>query len=50
MFLKMFQVDAFSDRIFGGNPATVLVLDEWLPDSLMQAILRRLILNRSAAC
>lgn len=38
MFLKMFQVDAFSDRIFGGNPAAVLVLDEWLPDSLMQAI------------
>lgn len=34
----MFQVDAFSDRIFGGNPAAVLVLDEWMPDSLMQAI------------
>lgn len=38
MILKMFQVDAFSDRVFGGNPAAVLVLDEWLPDSLMQSI------------
>lgn len=38
MYLKMFQVDAFSERVFGGNPAAVLVLDEWLPDSLMQAI------------
>lgn len=38
MFLKMYQVDAFSDRIFGGNPAAVLILEEWLPDSLMQSI------------
>lgn len=38
MLHKMFQVDAFSERVFGGNPAAVLVLDDWLPDSLMQAI------------
>jgi len=38
MFLKMYQVDAFSDRVFGGNPAAVLVLEDWLPDSLMQSI------------
>lgn len=38
MFLKMYQVDAFSDRVFGGNPAAVLVLDKWLPDNLMQSI------------
>lgn len=38
MFLKMYQVDAFCDRVFGGNPAAVLVLDNWLPDSLMQSI------------
>lgn len=35
---KMFQVDAFAEAVFGGNPAAVLVLDEWLPDSTMQAI------------
>ncbi|MDQ0329417.1 MULTISPECIES: PhzF family phenazine biosynthesis protein [Phyllobacteriaceae] len=34
----MFQVDAFSDRIFGGNPAAVLVLDDWLADAVMQSI------------
>lgn len=38
MFLKMYQVDAFSDRILGGNPAAVLIVEEWLPDSLMQSI------------
>ena len=38
MFLKMYQVDAFSDRVFGGNPAAVLVLDKWLPDTLMPSI------------
>lgn len=38
MYQKMFQVDAFSDRVFGGNPAAVLVLEDWLPDDVMQAI------------
>ena len=36
--LTMFQVDAFADRLFSGNPAAVLILDEWLDDALMQAI------------
>lgn len=34
----MYQVDAFSDRIFGGNPAAVLILDDWLPEDVMQSI------------
>lgn len=34
----MFQVDAFSDRIFGGNPAAVLLVDDWLAESVMQSI------------
>lgn len=34
----MFQVDAFAERLFLGNPAAVLILDEWLDDGLMQAI------------
>jgi PhzF family phenazine biosynthesis protein len=34
----MFQVDAFTDRVFGGNPAAVLVLDRWPDDALMQAV------------
>jgi PhzF family phenazine biosynthesis protein len=36
--VTMYQVDAFSDRVFGGNPAAVLILDRWLPDPVMQAI------------
>jgi PhzF family phenazine biosynthesis protein len=36
--MRMFQVDAFTSQIFAGNPAAVLVLDAWLPDSLMLQI------------
>ena len=35
---KMFQVDAFAREVFKGNPAAVMVLDEFLPDALMQSI------------
>ncbi|GAB5469410.1 MAG: PhzF family phenazine biosynthesis protein [Rhodospirillales bacterium] len=34
----MFQVDAFTQRIFAGNPAAVLVLEDWLPDRTLQAV------------
>jgi PhzF family phenazine biosynthesis protein len=36
--LARYQVDAFTDRVFGGNPAAVCPLDEWLPDGVMQSI------------
>ncbi|OTG81615.1 PhzF family phenazine biosynthesis protein [Acinetobacter sp. ANC 4648] len=36
--MKMYQVDAFTQVLFKGNPAAVLVLDEWLNDELMQNI------------
>jgi len=32
------HVDAFADRLFGGNQAAVMLLDEWLPDATLQAI------------
>ncbi len=38
MQLQIFQVDAFTDRIFGGNPAAVCPLKKWLPDDVMQQI------------
>ena len=38
MQLKIFQVDAFTDKVFGGNPAAVCPLEHWLPDDLMQRI------------
>lgn len=34
----MYQVDAFASRVFGGNPAAVLILDDWLAGDTMQAI------------
>jgi PhzF family phenazine biosynthesis protein len=36
--LTMYQVDAFTTELFRGNPAAVLVLDEWLPVETMQSI------------
>jgi len=36
--LRLYQVDAFADELFTGNPAAVCPLDSWLPDALMQKI------------
>lgn len=38
MRLKQYQVDAFTDKVFGGNPAAVVPLSSWLDDGLLQAI------------
>jgi PhzF family phenazine biosynthesis protein len=36
--LPIYQVDAFTDRVFAGNPAAVIPLESWLPDATLQAI------------
>jgi predicted PhzF superfamily epimerase YddE/YHI9 len=36
--LSLYWVDAFTDKIFSGNPAAVIPLDAWLPDALLQQI------------
>lgn len=38
MRLPLFQLDAFATRLFGGNPAAVLVLPQFPPDALLQAV------------
>jgi len=38
MEIPLYQVDAFTGRVFGGNPAAVCPLEQWLEDSLMQQI------------
>jgi predicted PhzF superfamily epimerase YddE/YHI9 len=38
MQIPIYQVDAFSNQLFKGNPAAVCPLTEWLPDELMQNI------------
>lgn len=35
---SIYQADAFTDKLFGGNPAAVCPLPAWLPDDLMQRI------------
>lgn len=36
--LPIYVVDAFTDRLFGGNPAAVMPLERWLPDATLQSI------------
>lgn len=38
MAQKIYQVDAFTDQVFKGNPAAVCPLEDWLPDDVMQNI------------
>lgn len=38
MQLALYQIDAFTDRPFAGNPAAVVPLEYWLPDALLAAI------------
>ena len=38
MRIPLYQVDAFTGRLFGGNPAAVCPLAEWLPEATMQSI------------
>ena len=38
MKLPIFQIDAFSDKVFGGNPACVVPLKEWLKDDVLLKI------------
>ena len=38
MNLKIYQIDAFAEKSFEGNPAAVVPLESWLPDQTMQAI------------
>jgi PhzF family phenazine biosynthesis protein len=36
--LSIYQVDAFADAVFGGNPAAVVPMRDWLPDPVLQKI------------
>jgi len=38
MTLSIYQVDAFTSQLFGGNPAAVIPLDTWPEDGKMQQI------------
>ncbi|MEG1691019.1 MAG: PhzF family phenazine biosynthesis protein, partial [Hafnia sp.] len=38
MQIEIFQVDAFTSQIFGGNPAAVCPLEQWVEDEVLQKI------------
>ena len=38
MKLDIYQIDAFANRAFEGNPAAICPLEKWLSDELMQSI------------
>lgn len=46
--MKIYQVDAFTDQVFGGNPAAVCPLEQWLPDEIMQKIAQENNLSETA--
>jgi PhzF family phenazine biosynthesis protein len=48
MKLEIFQVDAFTSKPFGGNPAAVVPLDAWLPDETMHNIAQENNLSETA--
>ena len=48
MKIPIYQVDAFTSRLFAGNPAAVCPLDEWLSDDQLQSIARENNLSETA--
>lgn len=36
--MKQYTVDAFTEKVFAGNPAAVCVMDKWLSDEIMKKI------------
>ena len=38
MKIPIYQVDAFTSKVFSGNPAAVCILDQWIDDRLLQSV------------
>jgi PhzF family phenazine biosynthesis protein len=48
MKLTIYQVDSFTNKLFHGNPATVIPLEKWLSDEMMQKIAQENNLSETA--
>ena len=46
--MKQYIIDAFTDKVFSGNPAAICILDEWLSDDTMLLIARENNLSETA--
>ncbi len=38
MQIPFYHIDAFTNKVFTGNPAAVCILEQWLPDEILNAI------------
>lgn len=50
MKIPMYQVDAFTEKLFSGNPAAVCLLEHWVSEELMQKIAAENALSETAFC
>lgn len=50
MKIPMYQVDAFTETAFKGNPAAICILENWMDDKLMQNIAMENNLSETAFC
>ena len=48
MKIPVYQIDAFTQAPFSGNPAAVCPLDEWIPENVMQSIAAEMNLSETA--
>ena len=48
MKIPIYQVDAFTSKVFKGNPAAVCPLEEWIPEKTMQEIAKENNLSETA--
>ena len=48
MKIPIYQIDAFAERVFEGNPAAVCPLQEWLDDAVLQAVAQENNLSETA--
>ncbi|MDE5835050.1 MAG: PhzF family phenazine biosynthesis protein, partial [Ruminococcus sp.] len=46
--MKQYIVDAFTDKVFSGNPAGVCILDKWISDQIMKNIAKENNLSETA--
>ncbi len=50
MRIPIFQIDAFTDTLFQGNPAAVCPIEDWLEDAVMQSLAAENNLSETAFC
>ena len=51
IIMKQYIVDAFTDKVFSGNPAAICILDEWVSEKLMiPAATGNVSIDKTGAC